>query len=416
MARGFRLASLQTAWVRERLQMPPNAPIEEMKLLLANGGTLGGADALVEIARHIWWAWPVTAFAGLPGGLRLLRMFYRRFAANRYCLGGRCVTSRAGEQRLREAALRRTRNSQFVKWLPFLLLVAGAVMIRNMVPNWVFMWLIAFAIFLGCKWVTFSRALEAGANPGLARSLGYLFAWPGMDAGNFLRSSRRKEALIFSRITHHASRNDQSLLTSAATMMVAGLRTMLGSFVLWTCARHRFDWATLLTGWLAMFGIILTLHFGLFDLLACLWQRAGIEAKPVMRAPLRSTSLAEFWSTRWNTAFNTLAHTFAFRPLTRRWGIGAATMGVFLISGFVHEAVISLPARGGYGLPTGYFLLQGCGVLLERSVIGRRLGLGRGVPGWLFTFAFTAIPVFWLFHPPFVLNVILPMLNALGTK
>jgi len=82
----------------------------------------------------------------------------------------------------------------------------------------------------------------------------------------------------------------------------------------------------------------------------------------------------------------------------------------------VHEAVISLPARGGYGLPTGYFLLQGCGVLLERTVAGRRLGSSCGAAGWLFTLAFTAIPAFWLFHPSFVLNVILPMLHAFGAK
>src|SRR5437867_3664498 len=83
-------------------------------------------------------------------------------------------------------------------------------------------------------------------------------------------------------------------------------------------------------------------------LLALAWQRAGIHAQPLMRAPLLATSLADFWSTRWNTAFNTLAVEFAFRPLARRWGAAWATFSVFLISGLVHEAVISLPARGGF--------------------------------------------------------------------
>ena len=31
-----------------------------------------------------------------------------------------------------------------------------------------------------------------------------------------------------------------------------------------------------------------------------------------------------------------------------------------------------------------------------------------------FTIIITAAPAFWLFHPPFINNVILPMLHAIG--
>jgi len=58
--------------------------------------------------------------------------------------------------------------------------------------------------------------------------------------------------------------------------------------------------------------------------------------------------------------------------------------------------------------------LQGMGVLLERSNAGRRLGLGHGFRGWMFMFIFTAAPAYWLFHPTFVQNVILPMLKTIG--
>jgi hypothetical protein len=133
-----------------------------------------------------------------------------------------------------------------------------------------------------------------------------------------------------------------------------------------------------------------------------------------MRSPFLATSLAEFWSARWNTAFHLLAQDVAFRPLARRRGPTGATIGVFLISGLVHEAVISLPARGGFGLPTAYFVLQGLGVLAERARCGRRLGLGRGLRGWLFALICAAGPAFWLFHPPFIHRVILPMLQAIG--
>jgi alginate O-acetyltransferase complex protein AlgI len=170
----------------------------------------------------------------------------------------------------------------------------------------------------------------------------------------------------------------------------------------------------LIAGWLAMFGIVLVLHFGIFELLAIIWQRAGINAQPLMQSPLRSRSLAEFWGKRWNSAFNNLAHEFAFRPLARRWGSGAATLTVFAISGLIHEAVISLPARAGYGLPTAYFLLQGCGLLLERSRWGHHAGLQSGLRGRLFALAVAAIPAFWLFHPPFIHRVILPMLHFIS--
>ncbi|MGC3957885.1 MAG: MBOAT family protein [Verrucomicrobiota bacterium] len=133
-----------------------------------------------------------------------------------------------------------------------------------------------------------------------------------------------------------------------------------------------------------------------------------------MQSPATATSLADFWGARWNTAFNKLVYDLAFRPLAHRTSVVWATLGVFTISGIIHELAISFPARGGYGLPFGYFLLQGVGVLIERSRAGRALGLGRGWRGWLFMFCFTTVPAYWLFHPTFVQNVILPMLQTIG--
>jgi len=52
--------------------------------------------------------------------------------------------------------------------------------------------------------------------------------------------------------------------------------------------------------------------------------------------------------------------------------------------------------------------------LIERSRFGRTLGLGGGVRGRLFMFIFTLGPAYWLFHPIFIRNVILPMLQAIG--
>ena len=163
-----------------------------------------------------------------------------------------------------------------------------------------------------------------------------------------------------------------------------------------------------------MLGVVFILHFGLFHLLSLLWRRMGICARPVMRNPIGATSLAEFWGGRWNTAFHELAFRFTFRPLRRFTTPALAMLLVFVLSGLIHDLLISLPAHGGYGLPTLYFLIQGVGVIIERSRFGRFLGLGRGMRGWLFTFLITVAPVAGLFHPPFVKNVILPMLTAIG--
>jgi hypothetical protein len=107
-------------------------------------------------------------------------------------------------------------------------------------------------------------------------------------------------------------------------------------------------------------------------------------------------------------------HTHFFGPLARRLGPRIALISSFLLSGAVHELVISVPARGGYGLPTLYFALQGAGVLFERSRLGRMLGLGTGLKGWCFVALIAGPPAFFLFHPIFVRNVILPMLQAIG--
>lgn len=162
-----------------------------------------------------------------------------------------------------------------------------------------------------------------------------------------------------------------------------------------------------------MVGLIFLLHFGSFDLLARAWQAAGVCAEPIMRAPILSQSLGEFWGKRWNLGFRQLSHDFLFRPALPKLGVGGATMLVFFASGLIHELVISVPARAGYGLPTAYFLLQGLAALAERSYLGRLLGLQSGVSGRLWTVLVAAAPAYGLFHPWFVMRVIVPFMEAI---
>jgi alginate O-acetyltransferase complex protein AlgI len=163
-----------------------------------------------------------------------------------------------------------------------------------------------------------------------------------------------------------------------------------------------------------MVGLILIMHFGVFHILSLILRTAGISAQPIMQHPLRSHSLSEFWGKRWNLGFRQLSHDWIFKPLRKQNGVATATFIAFLASGVIHDLVISVPAHAGYGLPTSYFALQGCGVLMERSAFGIRLGLGRGVTGWLWMALLAAGPAYWLFHPLFALRVMLPFLRAIG--
>jgi alginate O-acetyltransferase complex protein AlgI len=164
--------------------------------------------------------------------------------------------------------------------------------------------------------------------------------------------------------------------------------------------------------WLGMCGIALVLHFGLFDALAVLWQRSGVEARPLMDFPPLAESLSEYWGRRWNTAFRDLAHRFVFRPVLRVLGPTGALLGVFMVSGVVHELVITVPAGGGYGGPLLFFLIQAIGALFERTATARQLGLGHGVRGWLFTMVVVIAPLPLLFPPAFIAEIVLPMLRA----
>jgi predicted DCC family thiol-disulfide oxidoreductase YuxK len=88
--RGYGVAPLQDPRVQELLALPPDQLLLEMRVLTPDGEHIGGADALVFLAREVWWAWPLYGLAQLPGVLRLLRLAYRWIARHRQCATGAC--------------------------------------------------------------------------------------------------------------------------------------------------------------------------------------------------------------------------------------------------------------------------------------------------------------------------------------
>jgi predicted DCC family thiol-disulfide oxidoreductase YuxK len=91
LRRGFRLEVLQAPWVRQRLGRGPGEVEDEMKLLTPDGRVFGGAEAVAEIFRSVWWGWPLWLATRLPGARRLLRAAYWQIAHRRYCAGGSCA-------------------------------------------------------------------------------------------------------------------------------------------------------------------------------------------------------------------------------------------------------------------------------------------------------------------------------------
>ncbi len=285
------------------------------------------------------------------------------------------------------------RTQLWTGWAPLIVLPTLCIAVCSAWAPWVFMWLLAVAIFTGCKWQTWWE-MHVGRRDQWRRSVAYLLLWPGMDAEKFLQHGSR------------ARRVSPREWSGALIKTAAGVASI-------TAAKHLLPTHPFAAAWVCMIGLVLLLHFGVFYLIALTWQSIGICADPIMQHPIASQSLGEFWGKRWNLGFRALSHKLVFRPLQRRHGTVAATFAAFLASGMVHDIVISVPARGGYGLPTMYFFLQGVGVVLERSRLGKQFGLGSGVRGGIWMAVFTLGPVFFLFHPWFISGVMVPFLRAI---
>ena len=394
---GFGLDTLQGPRARRAFPLPEQELLREMRLLTASGAALGGADALLAIAAAIPILAPFSRVAGLPPLRPLLRAGYAFFARHRTCRTGSCRRPSRPEP------------AHWVNWLPSALTACGALtllwmnLLLNREPAWGFMWVLAFTLFFACKWLTWHhwrRSRPPASRPPHGRALGYLLGWPGMDAAAFMSGARCPRP-------------------AASAWAAAVTKTGLGWLILRQAA-HLPDTADPWLGaWVGMVGLVFLLHFGLLHLLALAWQRAGVNAVPLMNAPALSRSVREFWGRRWNTGFHLLARDFVCLPLSRRLPRPLAVLLTFLASGLVHDLVISVPARGGYGLPTLYFLIQAGAVLLEQALLRRRWirpQLLQSTPGWIWTLLITAGPVGWLFPPRFVLEVMAPFIKVLGSN
>src|ERR1044071_8811630 len=204
--RGFLFLPLQAEWVMQQLGLEPGAPLQEIHVLTNDGQDIAGADAVIFLARQIWWAWPVVALAKLPGMHRLLDRSYRWMAAHRGCDHVACEVDRrrwngrqlfrSGKAPLEEVGWKPLLLEVLPAWMALIGLPISVLPLRDHFAPWQFMWLTAAAIFFGCKWLTAWRAQTTNPHLKLAPTLGYFFAWPGMDAEEFLTRSRQNSTAL----------------------------------------------------------------------------------------------------------------------------------------------------------------------------------------------------------------------------
>jgi hypothetical protein len=319
-------------------------------------------------------------------------------------------------------------------YLPLVVGPAAAWSTRHAMPSWIAMWCMAFAVYFGLKWLVGRRTRPAPVGQTPRRFAAWFFLWPGMNPAPFFAdgsagrrttdpvadgsAGRRKSTVA----DHSAGRRSgkpaapvpavrSALTSSRREWLVAGAKTVAGLALVGLIAPRMLSFSSFIAGWIGMVGLILLLHSGSFHLAALAWKRAGVAVEPLMADPLRASSLADFWGRRWNRAFRDLVDPLVFRPLVGRFGPRLASWGVFLFSGLVHDLVITVPAGGGYGLPTLYFLLQAAVIELTHSPIGKRWRLRTGFRARVLAAVTLIVPLGLLAPRPFVENCIVPMVR-----
>lgn len=90
IGKGFTLVPLQSPWVSQKIGLTGQPLLTEMKVITPCGQMLGGAAALLHLARFFWWGRPLAVLGRVPLIYRLLARGYSWIAANRYCFGGSC--------------------------------------------------------------------------------------------------------------------------------------------------------------------------------------------------------------------------------------------------------------------------------------------------------------------------------------
>ncbi|KAK2639860.1 hypothetical protein Ddye_027655 [Dipteronia dyeriana] len=144
----------------------------------------------------------------------------------------------------------------------------------------------------------------------------------------------------------------------------------------------------------------------------------GFELEPQFNEPYLTTSLQDFWGSRWNLMVTSILRPTVYYPVRRisMYIIGASrkdwaqllgVVATFVVSGLMHELIYYYFARVHPTWEvTWFFVLHGVCVAIEivvKRVVADRWRLHRAVSGPL-SLGFLAATGFWLFFPQLLRN------------
>jgi hypothetical protein len=253
------------------------------------------------------------------------------------------------------------------------------------------MWTMAFGLYVCCKWLTYWEALRRGAHADARRAVAYLVAWPGMDAITFLSDNGAERPrleewpdLVMERDGDCRLERDRARPQRRARMgqplghQQVEIRPGPGAFL-----QGDLDNPAVLGGGAVRGRSAAAMSTSLSDL--------GPSLEHGVSRPRRPGDVPSASSD------------------CRR---ASAAAVVFLLSGLLHELVISSRRVEAMACRRCKLALQAFGVIVERTPAAKAVGLGpacaAGVHG-----GGAGVPVFMLF-PVFVRAVMLPMLARIG--
>jgi hypothetical protein len=214
----------------------------------------------------------------------------------------------------------------------------------------------------------------------------YLLLWPGMRPESFSQKKSNSDSVARDFVT-------------GFLFFLSGLLLQLVLILKWNSLKS--DFAL----YLGLGSFLLIIHFGFSAMIFTLYRLCGWPVERLFNYPFKSLSLREFWSQRWNLAFVDMDKRLFLPLFPKRMGKTFSLLGIFLLSGILHEVGISYPAGDGWGLPLLYFIIHGVLVLVEPSIpFIKKSTLLKRIWVW-----FTLIaPAPLLFHQSFLHKFIMP--------